>query len=57
MYLGLETRLESLSSLIPFNVAVAVVSEMVSSSSLVKNYRLHMGGNKNLKTFLKYLGG
>ena len=57
MYLGLETHLESLSSLIPFNVAVAVVSETVSSSSLVNNYWLHMGGNKNLKTFLKYLGG
>ena len=57
MYLGLEMRLESLSSLIPFNVVV-VVSETVSSSSLVvHNYQLHIGGNKNLKTFLKYLGG
>ena len=52
MYLGLETRLESLPSLIPFNVVVSVVSETVSSSSLViHNYQLHIGGNKNLKTF------
>ena len=57
MYLSLVTRIKSLPSPIPFNVVV-VVSETVSSSSLiVHNYQLHIGGNKNLKTFLRYLGG